>query len=82
MKFLWIAAILVFFINLPFGFWRSRVRRFSLQWILAIHVPVPLVIACRLLLGLGWHLVTFPVLIRAFFAGQFAGSRLQRLLGE
>jgi hypothetical protein len=80
LRFLWIAGILVFLINLPFGYWRSRVRRFSLQWILAIHVPVPLVVACRLLLGLGWHLVTFPVLITAFFAGQFAGSRLQRLL--
>ncbi len=82
LKFLWIAAILVFFINLPFGFWRSRVRKFSLQWILAIHVPVPLVVACRLLLGLGWHFITFPVLITAFFAGQFAGSKLQRFLGE
>jgi len=80
LKFLWIAAILVFLINLPFGYWRSRVRKFSLQWILAIHAPVPLVVACRLLLGLGWHLVTFPVLVTAFFAGQFAGSKLQRFL--
>jgi hypothetical protein len=77
---LWIAAIAVFLINVPFGFWRSRVRKFSLQWILAIHMPVPLVVACRLLLGIGWHFVTFPVLITAFFAGQFAGGRLQRFL--
>jgi hypothetical protein len=63
----------VFLLNLPFGYWRSRSRKFSLQWILAIHAPVPLVVACRILLGLGWHLVTFPVLIGAFFAGQFAG---------
>jgi hypothetical protein len=82
LKFLWVAAILVFLINLPFGYWRSRVRKFSLQWILAIHVPVPLVVACRLLLGLGWHLVTFPVLITAFFAGQFAGSCIQRYLRD
>ena len=77
---LWIASILVFFLNLPFGFWRSRTRKFSLAWILAIHVPVPLVVACRLLLGLGWHLITFPVLVGAFFAGQFAGGKLQRYL--
>ena len=73
-----IAAIIVFAVNLPFGYWRAHVRRFSLQWILAIHAPVPLVVACRFLLGLGWHLITFPVLIGAFFAGQFAGSRLWR----
>lgn len=79
---LWIASVLVFLINLPFGYWRSRVPRFSAQWILAIHAPVPLVIACRIFFGLGWHLITFPVLIGAFFAGQLAGARLQRLLNS
>jgi hypothetical protein len=80
LKLLWIAGILVFFINMPFGYWRSRVPKFSGQWILAVHMPVPLVIACRLFLGLGWHLITFPILIGAFFAGQFAGGKLQRLV--
>jgi len=79
---LWVAASLVFFINLPFGCWRSRVRRFSLPWILAIHLPVPLVVACRIVLGLGWHLITFPVLVGAFFAGQFVGARLQQFLSK
>ena len=77
MKMLGIASILVFIINLPFGYWRSRVRKFSLQWILAIHAPVPLVVACRILLGLGWHLITYPVLIASFFAGQLAGAKLK-----
>ena len=80
MKSLGLAAALVFFINIPFGYWRSHTRKFSTQWILAIHVPVPLVVVCRLLLGLGWHLVTFPVLVSAFFAGQLAGGKLKRLL--
>ena len=82
MNMLWIASILVFLINLPFGYWRSRVRKFSVQWVLAIHAPVPLVVACRIFLGLGWHLVTFPVLIGAFFAGQLAGAKLQRHLNS
>jgi len=79
LRLLGFAAILVFLINVPFGYWRSGVRKFSKQWILAIHLPVPLVVACRLVLGLGWHLITFPVLITAFFAGQLAGGKLQRL---
>ena len=65
-------------INIPFGFWRDTARRFSWQWILAIHLPVPIVIALRLVSHLGWQLSTFPVLIGAFFLGQFLGGRLHR----
>lgn len=67
---------LVFLVNLPFGYWRRNVRRFSLQWFLSIHLPVPLVIALRIFGGVGWHFITFPLLVGAFFAGQIVGSRL------
>jgi hypothetical protein len=73
---LWIVAAFVFVLNLPFGYWRARVRRFSAQWVLAIHLPVPIVIACRIFSGLGWHLATFPAMIGAFFLGQFVGGKL------
>jgi hypothetical protein len=75
---LWIASILVFLVNLPFGYWRSKTRKYSLQWILSIHIPVPFVIASRIILGLGWRLNTFPVLIGSFFAGQLVGAKLRR----
>ncbi len=73
---------LVFLANLPFGYWRGRVRKFSLQWFLSIHLPVPLVIALRVFGGVGWHFITYPLLVGAFFAGQLLGSRLiGRLVG-
>ncbi len=75
-------AAVVFALNVPFGYWRAQARKFSAQWILAVHLPVPFVIACRILSGLGWHLVTFPVLIGAFFFGQFAGGKLQSYLSN
>ena len=71
---LWYAALGVVVLNLPFGYWRAGVRRFSLPWFLAVHLPVPLVVAARFLAGLGWHFVTYPVLVGAFFAGQFLGG--------
>jgi len=71
-------AVAVLVINIPFGWWRDNSRRFSLAWILAIHVPVPIVIALRLVSHLGWHLSTFPVMIGSFFIGQFIGGRLHR----
>lgn len=73
-----VVAVAVAVINIPFGFWRDSVKKFSLPWILAIHLPVPLVIALRLVSHLGWQFSTFPVLIGAFFLGQFLGGRLHR----
>ncbi len=78
---LWTVAIFVFVLNIPFGYWRSCVRRFSRQWFLAVHLPVPAIIAFRIFAGLGWHLITFPILAGAFFLGQTAGTGIRRLLG-
>lgn len=79
---LWITAIAVFVLNIPFGYWRSRSPRFSRQWFLAVHLPVPAIVAFRILAGLGWHLITFPILVGAFFLGQTAGTGLQRLFPD
>jgi hypothetical protein len=73
-----VIAFIVFILNIPFGYWRAGARKFSLQWILAIHLPVPIVIAIRIFSGLGWHLITFPVIIGAFFSGQFVGARWRK----
>jgi hypothetical protein len=73
---LWTVAVIVFVLNLPFGYWRANVRKFSLQWFLAIHTPVPLIVAFRILAGLGWQFITFSVLVGAFFAGQYLGGKL------
>jgi hypothetical protein len=67
---------MVFVLNLPFGYWRASVRKFSVPWILAIHLPVPLVIALRIISGLGWRLMTFPLVVGAFFAGQTVGGKI------
>jgi hypothetical protein len=77
MSTLWIVAVAVLGLNLPFGFWRAGLRKFSWRWLVAIHAPVPAVVTLRLVSGLGWQLITFPVLMGAYFAGQFLGARLR-----
>ncbi len=71
-----LVTIVVFLFNLPFGYWRANVKKFSLQWVLAIHIPVPFVILERIFSGIGFEFYTYPVLIAAFFIGQFSGSKL------
>ncbi|TKG90097.1 hypothetical protein EYV94_24130 [Puteibacter caeruleilacunae] len=70
-----LATLATFFLNLPFGYWRGGVRKFSWQWFVAIHVPVPFVIGFRYLFELGFQFHTYPLMVGAFFLGQFIGSR-------
>ncbi|MFH1920376.1 MAG: hypothetical protein ABIP48_10890 [Planctomycetota bacterium] len=73
----WSVAVAVVLVNLPFGYWRAGTQRFTLPWFVAVHAPVPLVAALRILSGLGWSLTTFPVLVAAFFTGQFLGGKFR-----
>jgi hypothetical protein len=77
-----LVTIAVFLLNLPFGYWRGKVKKFSLQWFLAVHLPVPFVIALRILGGLGFQWYTYPFLVGAFFVGQYAGARYVKLKME
>jgi hypothetical protein len=77
---LWTVALLVFLLNLLFGYWRASVRRRSPEWFLAALLPVPIIIALKIFSGLGFKLITFPVIIGAFFLGQFVGGRLRNII--
>jgi hypothetical protein len=77
---IFVVALAVFLVNLPFGFWRSRTKRFSRQWFIAVHLPIPLSIALRILTGLGWRLSTIPIFAAAFFCGQWAGGLLEQII--
>ncbi len=77
---IWSVAALAALVNMPFGYWRANADKFSRQWFLAVHLPVPLVIGLRFASGLGFHLATFPVMIAAFFLGQLAGGQLHGML--
>ncbi len=70
-----IVTVLTFIINMPFGYWRASVKKFSLQWFLAVHVPIPFIILMRYHFNLGFQLYTYPFLVGAFFFGQFIGAK-------
>ena len=76
---LWLVALAVFLLNPPFGYWRARVPKLSRQWFLAVHLPVPFVIALRVFGGPGRRLISFPILVGAFSPGQLVGGKLSAL---
>lgn len=72
--------VVILLLNIPFGYWRATVPRFSRGWALAIHIPVPVVIALRLASGIPWRPGPLAILVGAFALGQFLGGRLHALL--
>lgn len=73
-----LSSLLVFCLNLPFGYWRANTRKLSLRWYLAVHLPVPFVILIRYLMHTGWHWSSYAFLVTAFFLGQFAGGAIHK----
>lgn len=73
-----LAASIVYLLNIPFGYWRENVKKFSFQWILSIHVPIPIIIIIRIYGGIGFRFITYPVLVCAFIMGQYTGSLLYK----
>ncbi len=68
-------ALLVFFINIPFGKLRGKSKKFSFIWFLYIHLPVPVIVLLRHVTDLGSAFYTYPILIVAFFLGQRCGNK-------
>ena len=69
-------TLFAFLINIPFGYWRANVTRFSFQFLLAIHVPVVLIILFRIFSGSGFEVMTLFFTIPAFFLGQLMGAKI------
>lgn len=65
-----------FFANVPLGYLRQGVRRFSRLWFFYIHASIPLIIVLRLWLGYSWKLI--PLTLGCAVLGQIVGARLQR----
>jgi hypothetical protein len=76
-----LAALAILALNVPFGYWRAGLRKLSPLWFVAIHAPIPLAIALRFALDVPFRLVTLPLFVAAFFAGQWLGAWLRRRRG-
>ena len=75
---IFIVSLLVIILNIPFGYWRANVKRFSIQWYLSVHIPVPFIIALRIFSDIGFIWYTYVFLVTAFFIGQRIGSFIHK----
>lgn len=63
-------------LNLPFGYFRVKVKKFSVKWFLYIHLPIPLIFLLRTMAGVGYKFI--PLMVIGAVAGQLIGGRLNR----
>ena len=73
-----LGAAITLLINIPFGYWREGLRKFSLKWMIAVHAAVPIVITARVLADIHWRILPIAILVFCYFLGQFSGARLRR----
>ncbi|MCB1184843.1 hypothetical protein KDM41_15550 [bacterium] len=71
-------ALATLLINMPFGYWREGVRKFSPAWFVSVHAAVPLVVLMRHKSEIGFAWWTYPPMILCYFGGQFIGARIRR----
>lgn len=73
-----LASLLVFAFssNIPLGYLRESAPKYSLRWLVFIHLSIPFIILLRLTLGFGWSIV--PLTLICAVAGQILGGRIKR----
>ncbi len=74
---MYIFILVIYLMNIPFGYWRACVPRFSRNWYLAIHIPVPAIVLLRIYFDLGWGWQSYVMLLSAFFLGQLTGKLIR-----
>ena len=76
-KVLMVSEIFLFtlVLNLFFGYFRGKQKKFSFKWFLYIHLPIPFVVLARVLSHLDYRYI--PIFLFAAVVGQIIGARLE-----
>jgi len=72
-----IVSLIAMLVNVPMGYWRSTVKKYSVRWFLAIHLAVPLIFLLRVKSGLGYGYI--PELVMSAVMGQLIGGKLESI---
>jgi len=67
---------LTIIVNIPLGFLRQAVEKFSFAWYFYIHISIPLIIYLRIKSGYSWKFI--PLTLGGAILGQIIGGRMRR----
>lgn len=69
-------SLIAFAVNIPLGYLRIGVKKFSPLWFLYIHLSIPLIAYLRISNRV--NLITIPFFITSAVAGQVVGGKMGR----
>lgn len=69
-------GIAAFLLNFSFGILRVKTRKYSLKWLLCIHIPVVPVVFLRMVTGYSYKIIPYTLALSVL--GQFLGARAGR----
>ena len=67
---------LAIIVNIPLGFLRQAVEKFSFAWYFYVHISIPLIIYLRIKSGYSWKFI--PLTLAGAVIGQIIGGRIRR----
>jgi hypothetical protein len=65
-------TLIGFILNLPFGYLRSKSKKYSIAWFSYIHLPILFVVFLRLITHTSY--IYIPLFFAASIIGQILGS--------
>jgi len=71
-----IICVIAFFLNLPFGWFRTYTKKFSIPWFVCIHAPIPIVAVIRIYTDTDF--IYIPIFLIFSLAGQIIGARIKK----
>lgn len=67
---------LAIIVNIPLGYFRQAVQKFSFAWYFYVHISIPLIIYLRIKSGYSWKFI--PLTLAGTIIGQIIGGRIRR----
>jgi hypothetical protein len=67
---------LAILVNIPLGYLRQAVEKFSFAWYFYVHISIPLIIYLRIKSGYSWKFI--PLTFAGAVIGQIIGGRVRR----
>ncbi|HIE58803.1 MAG TPA: hypothetical protein EYP82_02470 [Hydrogenothermaceae bacterium] len=69
-----VLSLLSYILNIPFGYFRAPLKKFSLLWFVCVHAAIPIIVAFRVFFNVSIKFA--PIFIFFAILGQITGSKL------